>query len=49
MLRGQKPLVKTQQANRTEYTWIRLGYHKESGDASWAAPALRSHVVLIHS
>ena len=33
MLCGQKPLVRTQKPNRTDYTWFRLGCHKEVGDA----------------
>ena len=33
MLCGQKPLVKTQERNRTDYTWFGLGYYKQLGDA----------------
>ena len=33
MLCRQKPLVKTQRPNRTDYTWFSLGYFIEPGEA----------------
>ena len=33
LLCRQKPLVKTQRPNRTDYTWFSLGYFIEPGEA----------------